>query len=162
DREAHYTFSIEQNGALRWGSSTRAKMDTTLYRGAAKTLKTDGMLVVADRLGVGTSRPVSALDVNGSQSVRRTAVAADYTATDSDYYIGVTDTAARRSVTLPPAAGRGGRVYVIKDESGGAAAHPIRVRASAGETIDGAAVQTIGTNHGVLRVISTGTSWFST
>ena len=161
DRKANYTFSIEQDGTLRWGVASRAAMDTSLYRSAAKTLKTSGRLVVADKLGVGTSDPVSGLHVNGSQSVQRTAVTADYAVTDSDYYIGVTNTAARRTITLPLTSGRTGRVYIIKDESGGAAAHPITVRASTGETIDGAATLPINTNHGVLRVISTGTSWFS-
>lgn len=161
DRNANYTFSIESNGELRWGAASRAAMDTKLYRGAAKTLKTDGKLVVADKLGIGTSDPVSTLDVKGSQSVRRTTAASDYTATDGDYYIGVTNTAAQRTITLPPASGRAGRVYIIKDESGGAAAHSIRVRASAGEAIDGAAVLTITTNYGALRVISSGTGWFS-
>ena len=86
---------------------------------------------------------------------------ADYTVTDNDYYIGVTNTAARRSIKLPSAWGRAGRVYVIKDESGQAAAHPISVGASDAETIDGERTLTISTNHGVLRVISSGTSWFS-
>jgi hypothetical protein len=49
----------------------------------------------------------------------------------------------------------------IKDESGQAAAHPISVRASDTETIDGEAMLTISTNHGVLRVISSGTNWLS-
>jgi hypothetical protein len=161
DRTANYVFSIEQNGALRWGAASRAAMDTSLYRSSAKTLKTDGRLVVADKLGVGRPDPVSTLDVKGSQSVHRTAAAGDYTATDNDYYIGVTNTAADRSISLPTASGRVGRVYIIKDESGGAATHPIRVRAREGEKIDGTALSTIGTNYGVLRVISTGTSWFS-
>ena len=109
DRRANYTFSVEQSDALRWGTSSRAAMDTTLYRGAAKTLKTDGSLVVADKVGIGTSEPASTLHVGGSQSVQRTAVKADYAVTESDYYIGVTDTSARRTVTLPGAAGKAGR-----------------------------------------------------
>src|SRR5262249_10328473 len=103
DRTANYVFSIEQNGALRWGAASRAAMDTNLYRSEARMRKTDGRLVVADKLGIGTTAPVSTLHVNGSQSVRRTAVTADYAVTDSDYYIGVTSTAARRRITLPPA-----------------------------------------------------------
>ncbi len=160
DRRANYTFSVEQSGALRWGTSSRAAMDTTLYRGAAKTLKTDGSLVVADKLGIGTSEPASTLHVGGSQSVQRTAVKADYAVTESDYYIGVTDTSARRTITLPSAAGKAGRVYIIKDEAGGAGTHPITVKGRPGETIDGAGSQTVGTNYGVLRVISSGSHWF--
>ena len=161
DRTANYVFSIEQKGELRWGAASRAAMDANLYRSAAKTLKTDGTLVVADKLGIGTSKPASTMDVRGSQSVQRTAVAADYAVTDGDYYIGVTNTAAQRSITLSLASGRTGRVYIIKDESGAAAAHPIAVKARTGETIDGEAMLSISTNHGVLRVISSGTSWFS-
>jgi hypothetical protein len=85
-----------------------------LYRAAAKTLKTDGSLVVGRAVAIGTPGAASSLHVGGSQSVHRTAVAADYTATDNDYYIGVTNTAARRSIKLPSAAGRAGRVYIIK------------------------------------------------
>ena len=47
DRNKNYTFSIEQNGALRWGAASRKEMDVSLYRGAANTLKTDGSLVVS-------------------------------------------------------------------------------------------------------------------
>jgi hypothetical protein len=161
-RNAEYTFSIEQNGGLRWGATKRAEMDTNLYRARARTLKTDGTLVVGDAVAIGTPGPTSSLHVGGSQSVHRTSVAADYTAADNDYYIGVTDTAARRSITLPSAARRAGRVYIIKDESGRAAAHPISVSASNPETIDGKATLTISNDYGVLRVISSGTSWFST
>jgi hypothetical protein len=160
DRNANYTFSVEQTGGLRWGAASRAKMDTNLYRAAPKTLKTDGSLVVSDKVAVGTPGPASALHVGGSQSVQRTAVAADYTVTDADYYLGVTDTSARRVVTLPTAAGRTGRVYTIKDESGGAGKHPIKVQAQPGETIDGAGSLPVGKDYGVMRVISNGHNWF--
>ena len=159
DRKANYTFSIEQDGGLRWGVASRSDMDTNLYRGGARTLKTDGSLAVAEKVGIGASGPSSTLHVGGSQSVRRTEVKADYTVTDADYYLGVSDTAARRTVTLPTASGKEGRVYVIKDESGGAGGHPIAVKAQAGEMVDGAKAMDISTNYGVLRVISNGKNW---
>src|SRR5262249_15986703 len=150
DRKAHYTFSIEQDGGLRWGATSRAAMDTNLYRSAAKTLKTDGALVVAGKVGVGTADPVSTLHVRGAQSVQRTAATGDYGVSESDYYLGVTDTAARRTITLPTASGKEGRVYIIKDESGGAGTRPITVKAQPGETIDGAEALTIRASYGVL------------
>jgi hypothetical protein len=159
-RNAEYTFSIEQNGALRWGAKKRADMDTNLYRAAPKTLKTDGSLEVSKKLAIGASGPASALHVGGSQSVQRTAVGTDYVVTDGDYYLGVTDTAAARTITLPAASGREGRIYVIKDESGRARVHPITVKAQPGETVDGAAAQTISTDYGALRVICSGGKWF--
>jgi hypothetical protein len=158
-RNAEYTFSIEQNGGLRWGAKKRADMDTNLYRGAPTILKTDGSLVVGQKLTIGAAGTPSALHVGGSQSVERTAVSADYLVTDNDYYVGVTDTAADRTIRLPSASGRTGRVYVIKDESGRAGAHPISVKAQPGETVDGAEALTVGANYGVLRVISDGKNW---
>jgi hypothetical protein len=159
-RNAECTFSIEQNGGLRWGAKKRADMDTNLYRAAPKVLKTDGSLAVGHAVTVGAPGPASTLHVGGSQSVQRTAVSADYLVTDGEYYVGVTDTAARRTISLPAASGRTGRVYVIKDESGRAKAHPISVKAQPGETVDGTEAMTISANHGVLRVISDGKNWF--
>ena len=160
DREGDYTFSVEQNGGLRWGAAARASMDTNLYRSTKNTLKTDGSLVVAGRIAVGKAASTSALHVGGSQSVRRTAVSADYAVGDDDYYVGVADTSRARTVTLPAAAGRSGRVYIIKDESGKAGERPVTVRARPGETIDGRNAQAIRTGYGVLRVISSGKGWF--
>lgn len=161
DRKANYTFSIEQDGALRWGASTRAGMDTNLYRSAASTLTTDGSLAVAGRTAVGAAGPASTLHVGGSQSVQRTSVTGDYVLTDADYYVGVTDTSAARTVTLPPATDRSGRVYVVKDESGGAGVQAISVKPHAGEKIDDADSLMISTAYGHLRVISDGKQWFS-
>jgi hypothetical protein len=170
DREGDYTFSVEQNGALRWGAASRASMDTNLYRSQPETLQTDGSLTVTDRLSVGTATetgnnrsPVAspALHVNGAQVVKRKSVRADYTVKDDDYYIGVVDTTQPRTVTLPPASGQAGRVLVIKDESGQASKqNSIRVRASTGETVDGSVKQTIAAKYGVLRVLCSGEAWF--
>jgi hypothetical protein len=160
DRKANYTFSVEQNGGLRWGAASRADMDTNLYRSASRTLQTDGSLSVRDRLRVGVPGTASTFHVGGSLSLQRTAVHADYTLTDTDHYVGVTSTAARRTISLSTAAGKGGRVCVIKDETGGAGGQPIAVQARPGETIDGRSALTISTGYGVLRLISNGSNWF--
>jgi hypothetical protein len=47
DAGGNYTFGVEGNGALRWGATTRAAMDTNLYRSSPGNLKTDGSLSVA-------------------------------------------------------------------------------------------------------------------
>jgi hypothetical protein len=161
-RNAEYTFSIEQNGGLRWGDKKRPDMDTNLYRSEPRTLKTDGSLLVGNAVAVGSPGAPSTLHVGGSQSVQRTAVAADYAVTDADYYVAVTDTSTRRTVTLPTASGKTGRVYIIKDESGGAGIHQITVKSQPGETVDGVESLPVSTNYGVLRVISNGKNWFST
>ena len=93
---------------------------------------------------------------------RQTRVDADYTPIANDYYIGVTDTAAPRTVTLPPLASvPEWTQFVIKDESGGAAANNITIDGDGAETIDGAASKIINTNYGVVRLTRGATGWFT-
>ncbi|TSC92837.1 MAG: hypothetical protein CEN89_419, partial [Candidatus Berkelbacteria bacterium Licking1014_7] len=113
-------------------------------------------------VGIGTTAPNSTLHVAGSQTVKRTATAIDYTILASDYYIGVTSTAAARIITLPAAATAAiGKVYIIKDESGGAATNNITIDGNAAETIDGAATKVINANYGSVQIITDGSNWFS-
>lgn len=92
----------------------------------------------------------------------RKAVASNYSATVEDVYIGVTSTAADRTVTLPAAAACGnGKVFIIKDESGAANTDNITVDANAAETIDGAATKVISTAYGSTRLICNGSNWFT-
>jgi hypothetical protein len=51
-----YTFSIEDDGGFKWGRSTRAGMDTNLYRPLPNTLRTDGTLQIGGDLLVGNRR----------------------------------------------------------------------------------------------------------
>lgn len=92
--------------------------------------------------------------------IKRTAVSSDYTVLFSDYYIGVTSTAAPRTITLPnPATISKDQSFTVKDESMGAASNNITVVPSSG-LIDGAANKIINTNGGALTVISNGTNYF--
>lgn len=87
----------------------------------------------------------------------RTAVAANYTALNTDFIIAVTSTAAARTITLPAAGGLAGKVYIVKDESGGAATHNITVSG----TIDGSSNATISSNYSEVRLYSNGSNWFT-
>lgn len=92
----------------------------------------------------------------------RIATAISYTALVTDYIIGVTSTAAARTITLPTAAAAGkGRIFIIKDESGAAGTNNITIDGNGAETIDGAATKVISTNYGVVRIYSNGTAWFT-
>lgn len=91
--------------------------------------------------------------------------AANVTATLADYIIGVNNTAAPRSVTLPTASTTGaannsGKIYIIKDQSGLAGTNNITIAPSSG-TIDGAASIIIDANFGEVQVYSDGAAWFS-
>lgn len=86
------------------------------------------------------------------------ATAINYTTLTTDNTIGVTSTAAPRSITLVSAASvPAGWQQMVKDESGGAATNNITVVA----TVDGASNPVITANYGVIRVYSNGTNWFS-
>lgn len=114
------------------------------------------------KLGIGTTSPRSLLHVNGSMSVKRTTAAGDYTVLLTDYYVGVTSTAAARTITLPAVANAGeGKAYVIKDESCAAATNNINIDGNGAETIDTNATVSITTNCGVVRLISDGANWFT-
>lgn len=85
--------------------------------------------------------------------------AISYNVLISDWIIGVTSTAAVRTITMPASGAIAGQHWIIKDESGGAAANPIVVAAGTG-TIDGAASVTIPSNYGSISVYFNGTNYF--
>lgn len=84
---------------------------------------------------------------------------ATYTAKAGDRVIGV-NRAGAVTITLPSAEVRKGRVYTIKDESGGASSNNITVDTEGAETIDGAATDVINVNYESKGYYSDGTNWF--
>jgi len=94
--------------------------------------------------------------------VKRKASASDYTLDANDLIIGITDTSSARTVTLPKASRVNvGRLYYIKDESGGANSNNITIDGDGSETIDGATTYVINTNYGSVTMYSNGTAWFT-
>lgn len=91
--------------------------------------------------------------------------AVSYNATIYDYYIGVTNTSAARTITLPNPTNSllnpfpRNKSYIIKDQSGGAATNNITIATVAG-TIDGAATATINTNYESITLKSDGTNYY--
>lgn len=88
------------------------------------------------------------------------ASATDIVLTTSNYIVGITSTAAVRTVTLPDIADPG-TTFVIKDESGGAATNNINIVVNLGvKTIDGVTTYPINTNYGSATVYYNGTNYF--
>lgn len=97
----------------------------------------------------------------GLNVLPRVAVAAAYTIKTVDYIIEVTG-GLPLTLTLPKAAVAGkGRVFIIKDAAGGAAANNITIDGDGSEVIDGAATKVISTNYGAVWLYSSGTAWFT-
>lgn len=90
-----------------------------------------------------------------------TKTAATMTIGGNDYYIGVTSTAAARTISTNTSDQILGRVIVINDESGAAGTNNITFDPAGAVTVDGASTKVISTNSGELRLICDGTNWFS-
>ena len=120
---------------------------------------TDGRIATGD--GNLELSPATNVFVNAGYRMKRTATAVGMTAATTDYLIGVTSTAAARTITLPTAVGSAGKTYIVKDESGAASVNNITLATTGGQTIDGAATIAIAANYGVARVYSDGANWFT-
>lgn len=96
------------------------------------------------------------------QKVFRTGVGTTYSTALIDYLIGVTSLANAPTIGLPrpKLAGRG-KIYVVKDEVGGAATTTITVVSQGEETIDGSANTTLTTNYQAKRFYTDGANWFT-
>ena len=63
------------------------------------------------------------------------------------------------TVNLPTAVGLGGRIYVIADKDGNAAANNVTIDAFGAETINGALTRVISVNYGSVIIQSDGSDW---
>jgi len=161
---AEFSFSIasrivESGGGGGGIAGNIAATQVAYGSGSDEITGSDEFVVVGGQVGIGTIAPTSKFHVSGSQSVKTTNAATSYTVTSTDHIIRVTDTSAARTITLPTAVGIGGRIYEIKDVSGGAGINNITIDGNGAETIDGAPSVKITIGGGVVRVISNGTNW---
>jgi hypothetical protein len=108
-----------------------------------------GVVQVGSGLSITPTGILSATN-SGSDFVNVTLTSVNYSVTDIDSYVGATSN--NITITLP--AGILGRVYYVKNQSGG----NIKVQGSGGQTIDGVAFQTLGSNSGFM-VVFDGTRW---
>jgi hypothetical protein len=102
----------------------------------------------------------SGLVVDGPRYLKRTPTAVSYAALRSDHYIGVTSTAALRTITLPAVADAyAGKEYIIADESGVCSVQTIVIQAAGAELIDGVNTFVMNSNYQSTTVVCNGTSW---
>ena len=92
--------------------------------------------------------------------VSRVPLAASAASSDVIIY-GVTDTTAARTITISTADTVDGRIFIIKDESGGALTNNITIATDASQTIDGQSTIAIVVDYGVMRLYSDGDNFFS-
>lgn len=101
------------------------------------------------------------VELRRGQIVSRTAASGSYSTATSDYIIGITSLATAPTIGLPRPRNVGvGKVYIVKDEIGGAASTTITVRSGGEETIDGATTSTLTTNYQSKSFYTDGSNWF--
>ena len=129
--------------------STAGVLDFSLDADIATTTSL-GVVQVGSGLAITSAGVLSATNSGASDFVNVYLTNVSYTVTATDLYVGATNN--NITITLP--AGILGRVYYIKNQSGG----NIKVQGTGGETIDGNAFQTLGSNAGFI-VVFDGTRW---
>jgi hypothetical protein len=90
--------------------------------------------------------------------IKRTGTATSYSTATTDIYIGVTSTAAARTITMFNSGRVTGMVFIIKDESGGAGTNNITIDGN-GANIDGESSVVINKNYGCVAIYWNSTSW---
>jgi len=93
-----------------------------------------------------------------SFTVDREAVTASTTTDAQSYYFGC-DTVGADTVTLQTADCVSGRIIVVADENGNAAAMNITIDTQGAEEIDGQATATISENYGSITMMASGSHW---
>ena len=97
--------------------------------------------------------------MNCGLKLNRTSIAATYTASLTDYYIGVDSTGGTISLRLPDAAIMlSGQTYVVKDEGGAANTNVITILASGSQTIDGQNQVLLYSPYAALSLYCNGTN----
>ena len=142
-------FSATHATKANWLSLSNFKAGPVVL----STSNTERMRVdTGGNVGVATAAPNSSLHVNGSLALAVRSSAVSATLTDADHTLVLTGAAALP--TLPDATTLAGRVYVIKNRTGG----PITPVTTAGQTIDGAAPAPLA-NGSALVLQSDGAGW---
>lgn len=158
-----------QNNRLQDGQkledmpNTSTVLDGQLMIGNTGTNEFDlSTLTAGTGIAIATAAGSITITASGVLSGNLTRTSSAVSTTSGSFtIIGITSTAAARTVTLQTADAVEGRVYNIKDESGAAGTNFITIDTQGAETIDGVASIDINVNYGVLKVYSDGSNWFT-
>ena len=165
--------AVDYTGTLSgmlWNNTSEWKFYDGVLSSVNRLLKLNGntALANANALNVVTSTGTGGNlgTLKAEVAFSRFATAISYTILLTDvgfgWVIGVTDTAAARTITLPLAnAVPAGWQVTVKDESGGALTNNITIARAGADTIDGATSNVINLNYGSRTIYSDGVSkWF--
>lgn len=110
------------------------------------------------QVGIGTTSPVSTLDVRGSASFNTRTVTTTATLTSTDHTVVFTGTVAT-TITLPSASACSGREIWVKNSSATSPTPLLTIATTSSQTIDGSASWTIPNAYETVLFMSNGTNW---
>jgi hypothetical protein len=111
----------------------------------------------AGNVGINNTAPNSTLQVTGSLATSVTTKTANATVAAIDFTVLCNNTTGPITITLPSAAGIGGRMYIIKKVS--AAGNTVTIVCNGAQTIDGNATYTLVTQYSSVMIQSDGANW---
>ena len=128
---------------------------------ATKAYTTSSINIGSDSTPTHTFAVAGSSFMSGGITYKRKEISTTYTASTTDYYLGIDSTAGAVSVRLPDADDcSDGQTYVIKDEGGNASTNNITVVASGAQTIDGANSVVLESPYAALQLYCNGASKF--
>jgi hypothetical protein len=137
--------------------------ESVIKKGSAYSNNTFELFTIKEGSGITITTvndDIVIADANGGNYVK---IIDDYTVERDDAVVGVADTTAERTITLPDAGLSGeGKNLVIKDETDAASGNPITISGFGGQFINGAGSIQISDNGGSVRLYTDGTEWFTT
>ena len=143
------TFRLNSTGGLEIVNSAYSSVIYTLTDAGAATFASN--VTVNGTLSVAGSSTFSS-NINKPITVKTAA----YTLTDSDYTVVGNTNLSSFTFTLPTAVGRTGRIYAIKNYTGG---NVLTVDGNGSETIDGYTTYTLSCQSGII-IQSDGSNWY--
>jgi hypothetical protein len=108
-------------------------------------------------VGINNVAPNSTLQVTGSMATSVTTKTANATVAAIDFTVLCNNTTGPITITLPTAAGIGGRMYIIKKTS--ASGNNVTVVCNGAQTIDGNATYLLTTQYSSIMIQSDGVNW---
>jgi len=148
--------SFHGDGSALTGITTAPAGSTTeiQYNNAGVFAGSSNLTFTGTQFATGVTSHLS-----GGLIHKRTAVVTSYTASATDYLLGVTGVPT--AILLNATAFTEGQTLVVKDESGAATlSNPVTLNASGVQTIDGASSVTIDSAYGSVLVYTNGSNWF--